>query len=214
MEPSQTYREELIAVDGLHHGNGVNYRDSIQKMLDKKLSLLFRALYGFICLVGAAATLYFASWVFKKQFGDEFAAFIVRVICGAGMVFSGILTFFAGWSAITAKVKGRFYPGFIFSSAVVVLCYFVVALCYMMFIFPVMMELQNSSETPFFYISMIGIQLMLLGFFAMVTFALVMIFLFLGDLKFTNQKKLLQIEYKLAMLNKTSDNDAKSKKGV
>lgn len=199
MKNPETLQDKLIGSSMADLDNG-NYREKIQKMLDKKLSLLFRALYGFVCLVSAAATLYFASWVFKKHFGNEFSAFIMRVICGAGMIFSGILMLFAGWSAITAKVKGRFYPGFIFSSIIVVLCYFSVALFYMMYILPVMMELSNSSETPFFYTSTMVIQLMLFGFFAMVAVGLIFLFRLLSDLKFKSQQKLLEIEDKLCEL--------------
>ena len=198
MEHSETLREKLVDINA--ESIEGSYREGILKMLDKKLGLVARTLYGIVSIVCLMAAWYFASWVFKKYFGNEFAAFIMRIICSAGLIFSVILMFFSGWSAMTGKVKGRFCGELIFGSTIVVLCYFLVSLSYMVFIFPVMMELEGSSETPFFYMSAVGIQLMLLGFFAMVAFGLVFTFRLLSDLKFTNQRKLLEIEYKLCDL--------------
>jgi hypothetical protein len=203
MDQSKTFREKLLGINTEDTDDG-DYRDRIQTMLNKKLSPSARILYGFVGLVSLIATLYFGSWVFKTNYQNELPAFLMRLMCGAGMIFSGILTFFAGWSAVTAKVRGRFYPGFIISSAAVILIYFWGALIYMMFIFPMMMELANSSKTPYLYTSIMGIQLMLLGFFAMVAVGFILSFRLLSDLKYENRSKLLEIEYKLYEVTETS----------
>ena len=204
MERPETLHDKLMEIHITDSNEAEKYRDTIRKMLHKKLSRASRAAYGLIAIISMTATLYFAAWVFKKHYGSELPAFITRIMCGAGMFFSGVLSFFTGWTAFTGKVRGRFFPGFMIASAVVVLCYFLTAIFYMMFIFPIMVELPNSSQTPFFYTSSLGIQLMLLGFFAMVAVGLIFLFRMLSDLKFKNQKKLLEIEYKLCeMLEKT-----------
>lgn len=205
MDRSKTLRDELIGTETVNMHSGNHYRDNIQKMLDKKLSRSSRFIYTLICIISVLVTLYFGKWVFVKTYGAVLPAVIMRLMCGVGMFFSGILAVFSGWSALTGSVKGRFYPGFIFSSSVIVLCYFWIALFYMMFILPIMMELSNSSETPFFYTSAMGVQLMLLGFFAMVVVGFIFLFRMLSDLKFKNQKKLLEIEYKLCELSEKNE---------
>ncbi len=194
MDQSKTLRDELIGTHTVNVNNEKDYRDNIQNMLDKKLSQTGRIIYALICIASAMVTLYFGKWVFTKNYGSDLA-FIMQLICGAGMVFSCVLAFFSGWTVITGKVKGRFYPGFIFSSAVIVLLYFWIALFYMMYILPIVIE--SSKEGAMDYRSIFGIQLMLLGFFAMVTFGFLFVLRLLNDLKFKNHKKLLEIEYKL-----------------
>lgn len=200
MDQPETFREKLAGADIADTNDGPKYRDTIQKMLDKKLSLTARVIYGLISLISAAVTLYFANLVFKANYGGDFPAFLMLLMSGAGLLFSSSLTFFAGWSAMTAKVKGRFYPGFIFGSSAVLLCYFWVALFYMMFILPIMMELFETPDASLDYRPILGIQVMLLGFFAMVAIGFIFLFRLLSDLKFTHQSKLLQIEYKLCEL--------------
>lgn len=200
MERPETLHDQLMGTHIAGSNEAGNYRDNIQKMLVQKMSRANRIVYGLIAIVSVTATLYFAAWVFKTNYGSELPAFIMRIMCGTGLIFSGIVSFFSGWSAFTGKVRGRFYPGFMISSAVVVLCYFMIALFYMVFILPIMMELPNSWQTPLFYTSSTGIQLMLLGFFAMVAVGFIFLFRMLSDLKFNHKKKLLEIEYKLCEL--------------
>ena len=205
MKESNTFKNEFIETKTLGLKDKMDYQENIKKILSQQLGPLNRVIYGLISLISLVAFLYFGSWVLNSNSCAGELGNLILIVCSIGMIFSGILVFFTGWSAVTGKVKGRFYPGFIFSSTVIVFCYFWITLFYLFFILPVVVEL--SSEGGADWRPILGVQLMLLGFFAMVAVGFIFLFRSMSDLKFNNQKKLLQIEYKLSeLIQKAEDN--------
>lgn len=197
MENKQTFQEKLLSEQSGSSAGSEAYQRVLQQITASSLSRSGRFLYAVIFVVSVAASLYFGSWLFKHV-GEAMIATFIRTMGSFGVFFSGFIAFIAGWSALTGKVRGRFTPGLIVSWTLIVLGYYAAALFYLQFIAPITIELLNAGDQGnISMIPVLGTHFMLLFFFAVTAVALMCLLRLLSDVKFQNQKKLLEIEYKL-----------------
>ena len=172
----------------------VNYEKGIRKMLENKLTKTSRVAYFVVSLVSILVTINLITVLgYNNPIPIIFAAIAILP--------TGALAFFSGWSAITGRIRGHFYPGFIYGGAVVIVGYYLMAMFYIKFLLP--LSLGNALDGR----SILGIQLMIMGFSGALVIGVLFILYILHHMKYQTHKKLLEIEYKIfEMANKDSEN--------
>jgi hypothetical protein len=190
MNADDQFKESLLK-SGL---NGVDLgqcRQGIKQSLNNDLGRGNRIGYGLVCLASLLALGYFIELAFFTHIGDEMIRLSVQVISLLAIILIGTLAVMTGWSTLTGRSMGYFYPTFVFGSFVLILFYYFVTLLYFTFIAPI------TLEDPLHPNAMLANQVMTILFFAMMLIGILLIFRATTKANFEHQRKLLQIEYKL-----------------
>ncbi len=181
----EKFREALIGQDKTSVSQ--NYKKEIGMLLDNKLSKWSRLAYLCVSIVCLLVTINLFNVL-------NFSHAIPKVFAAIGLVPTIFLVVYAGWSAISGKVRGRLYSGFVFGGIIMLLGFYLVTLFYVTYILPVAVESPNDWR------SILGIQLMILGFSAVIGVGITVLLFVLGQMKYHTHKKLLEIEYKMCEL--------------
>jgi len=168
----------------------------VQAMFEKKLSYLGRAGFVALAIIGLLVTIKFATIAFGKIPKGETGFFIhcfTRTATVPGMIVALAWTVLMAWVALKGKFKLRTQPPLL-ATIFMASGFFFTATMMFVFILP------ETLENPVGWRSIFGTQLVLMGFFLLVTIGICVVLRILYRVEFRTQEKLLEIEYRIAEL--------------
>lgn len=190
----QKFLGELLNVESQNPEYKLKYEREVKIMLEEKLNLLTRIVFGLLALFGLFITINYLVYLFKHYgFNDEIRFFYTLSVLPAVLLFF-ILSIMSGFLAargrtnMTLKSKGHYFAtafGIFLGFAVII------ELIYM-FIIP------KVRENPLDVRPILGTQFFLILFFLLVISVLCVILKKIYTSELKTREKLLEIEYRIA----------------
>jgi len=187
-QSNKTFSEKLLEMEKPNITYKEQFEIQLQTSLEKRLNYAWRVGLLLLGVAGLLIAIPCGQMAFSR-ISRELALF-VRIVYLSGMVLALSWAILMGWVAVRGKLNLRLQPAYIAIIGIALFFFFMLD-----FTGRFVLPLARDENKAIF-----GTLLVLIGFFFIVTFVLCLILRVLYRAEFKTREKLLEIEYRIAVL--------------